>query len=112
MRMVLEDELDILVSLCFELVNFYEVLIPLDFKLTCMVWRVFVKLTSTHQARLMDRLNFNMATEVISQELYVQVVKLRQMLDNSLDEGTGKVMAKVMYILKLLISLGSSIMCG
>ena len=30
------------------------------------------------------------------------------MLENSLDEGTGKVMAKVMYMLKLLISLGSS----
>ena len=34
MRMVLEDELDILVSLFFELVNFHEFLIPLDFKLT------------------------------------------------------------------------------
>jgi hypothetical protein len=43
-----EDGLDILVGLCFELVNFHEVLIPLDFKLTCMVWRVYVKLTSTH----------------------------------------------------------------
>ena len=28
MRTVLEDELDILVGLCFELVNFYDVLIP------------------------------------------------------------------------------------
>ena len=86
MRMVLEDELDILVSLCFELVNFYEVLIPLDFKLTCMVWRVFVKLTSTHQARLVDRLNFTMAAEFISQELYAQMVKLRQMLKKVRDK--------------------------
>ena len=34
-----------------------------------------------------------------------------RMLENSLDEGTGKVMAKVMYMLKLLISLGSSQAC-
>ena len=33
MRTVLEDKLDILVGLCFELVNFHEVLIPLDFNL-------------------------------------------------------------------------------
>ena len=39
-RTVLEDELDILTSLCSELVNFHQILIPLDFKLTCMVWRV------------------------------------------------------------------------
>ena len=68
--------LDILVTLCFELVNFHEVQIPLDVKLTCVVWRVNVKLTSTHQARLVDRMNFTMATEVISQELYLQMVKL------------------------------------
>jgi hypothetical protein len=110
-RTVLEDELDIWVCLCFELVNFHEVLIPLDFKLTCMVWRVYMKLTSTHQASLVDRLNFTMATEVISSELYVQIFKLKQILENSFDEGTGKVMAKVMYMLKLLISLGSSQSC-
>ena len=39
-RTVLEDELDILTSLCSELVTFHQILIPLDFKLTCMVWRV------------------------------------------------------------------------
>ena len=33
MRTALEDKLDILVDLCFELVNFHEVLIPLDFNL-------------------------------------------------------------------------------
>ena len=41
-----------------------------------MVWRVFMKLTSTDQARLVDRWNFTTATEVISSELYVQIVKL------------------------------------
>lgn len=46
-------------------------------------------------------------TEVISQELCVKMVNLKQMLENSLDEGTGK----VMYMLKLLISLGSSPSC-
>jgi hypothetical protein len=72
-----------LVGLCFELVNFHEVLIPLD------------------------RLNFTMAMEVIN----VHIFKLRQMLENSLDEGTDKVMAKVMYMMKQLISLGSSQSC-
>ena len=38
-----------------------------------------MKLTSTHQARS----NFTMATEVISSDLYVQIFKLRQMLENS-----------------------------
>lgn len=35
-----------------------------------------MKLTSTDQARLVNRLNFTMAMEVISSELYVQIVKL------------------------------------
>eukprot|EP00092_Neocalanus_flemingeri_P105699 GFUD01135509.1.p2 GENE.GFUD01135509.1~~GFUD01135509.1.p2 ORF type:complete len:114 (+),score=46.95 GFUD01135509.1:304-645(+) len=83
-RTVLEDELDILVSLCSELVSFHQVVIPLDFKLTCMVWRVYVKLTSTHKTRLVDRLDL---TEVISSELCGQLAKFRQMLENSKDKG-------------------------
>ena len=105
MRTVLEDELDILLELCLELVNFHEILIPLDFKLTCMVWRVYVKLITTHQARMVDRFNFSQAPEVISKELYHQIVHLKQILRNNNDEGTGKVIAKVSYLMKLLISL-------
>jgi len=105
MRTVLEDELDILLELCLELVNFHEILIPLDFKLTCMVWRVYVILITTHQARMVDRFNFSQAPEVISKELHHQIVQLKQMLRNTKDEGTGKVIAKVSYLMKLLISL-------
>ena len=57
MRTGLEDKLDIFLDL--------------DFKLTCMVWRKFVKLTSTHQARLVDMLNSTIAREVIGSELDV-----------------------------------------
>ena len=106
MMTVLDNEVDILVSLCFELVNFHEVLIPLSLELTCMVWKVYLKLTSTHQARLVDRFNFTMATEVVSSELYVQMVQLRQMRENSSDEGKGMTNLKV--LLQLLISLGST----
>jgi hypothetical protein len=57
LRTGLEDKLDIFLDL--------------DFKLTCMVWRKFVKLTSTHQARLVDMLNSTIAREVIGSELDV-----------------------------------------
>ena len=106
MMTVLDNEVDILVSLCLELVKFHELLIPMDLELTCMVWKVYLKLTSTHQAWLVDRFNFTMATEVVSSELYVQMVQLRQMRENSSDEGKGMTNLKV--LLQLLISLGST----
>eukprot|EP00092_Neocalanus_flemingeri_P061071 GFUD01073348.1.p1 GENE.GFUD01073348.1~~GFUD01073348.1.p1 ORF type:complete len:217 (+),score=94.32 GFUD01073348.1:236-886(+) len=83
-RTVLEDELDILVSLCSELVSFHQVLIPLDFKLAvlaCMVWRVHVKLISTHKVRLVDRFDLTLAIEaIINSKLCGQLARFRQLL--------------------------------
>ena len=72
-RTVLEDELDILVTLCVDLVGFHDVLIPLDFKLACMVWRLYVKMTTTYHDRLYNKLNLVLAIEVLSKELTAQL---------------------------------------
>jgi len=111
MRTVLEDELDILISLCLELINFHDILIPLDFKLTCMVWKVYVKLTTTHQARMIEKFNFSQAPEIVSSELLKQLLQLKQMMMSPMDGGIGKVMAKVSYLIKLLTSLHNTPSC-
>ena len=61
-RTVLEDELELLVSLCNSLLGFHDILIPLDFKLTCMVWKLYLKLTTKHQVKLSNRLELSAAT--------------------------------------------------
>jgi hypothetical protein len=49
--------------------------------------------------------------EIQQKQLYVQMVNIRQMLEYSLDGGTGEVLAKSKYMMKLLISLGSTLSC-
>ena len=66
---VLEDELDILVELCRDLIGFHPTLVSLDFRLTCSVWRVYLHLTSSHHARLADRLQLGAAVELLYGEI-------------------------------------------
>ena len=68
-RTVLEDELDILVELCRDLIGFHPTLVSLDFRLTCSVWRVYLHLTSSHHARLADRLQLGAAVELLYGEI-------------------------------------------
>ena len=56
-------------------------MIPLDFKLTCMMWKLTS--SSTHQARLVDILELTLATVVVK-ELCDQLARLRQMLISGL----------------------------
>jgi len=107
-RTVLEDELDILITLCIDLVSFHDVLIPLDFKLACMVWRLYVKMTTTYHDRLYSRLNLVLAIEVLSKELTAQLINLRKLLQASQDDGVTKVIAKATYLTKLLVTLGAA----
>jgi len=102
-RTVLQDELNILVKLCEDLLEFHDVLIPLDFKLTCMVWKLYFKLTAKYQAKLVDRLDFSKATEKVSEELNKQYTNLRHLLETSAeDNNINKDVTKVAYLLKVV----------
>lgn len=102
-RTVLQDELNILVKLCEDLLEFHDVLIPLDFKLTCMVWKLYLKLTAKYQAKLVDRLDFSKATEKVSEELNKQYTNLRHLLETSAeDNNINKDVTKVAYLLKVV----------
>jgi len=102
-RTVLQDELDILVKLCEDLVNFHDVLIPLDFKMTCMAWKLYLKLTSKYQAKLFDKLDFSKATEKVSEELNKLYANLRHLLETSTeDNNINKDVTKVAYLLKVV----------
>ena len=57
-------------------------MIPLDFKLSCMMWKLAS--SSTHQARLVDILELTLATVVVNKELCGQLARLRQMLVSGL----------------------------
>ena len=102
-RTVLEDELELLVSLCNSLLGFHDILIPLDFKLTCMVWKLYLKLTTKHQVKLSNRLELSAATDKVSAELTKQYQKLRHLLlSPERDQNINKDVTKVAYLLKIV----------
>ncbi len=102
-RTVLEDELELLVSLCNSLLSFHDILIPLDFKLTCMVWKLYLKLTTKHQTKLSNRLELSAATEKVSSELTKQYQQLRhRLLSLEGDQNINKDVTKVAYLLKVV----------
>ena len=51
-RMILDDELDILVELCHSLITFHSVLITLDFRSACRCWQLYTRLAKKHVNRL------------------------------------------------------------
>ena len=53
-RIVLEDEQELLTGLCTQLLSLPALLTPLDFKLTRAVWKVYIELTERHQSWLSD----------------------------------------------------------
>ena len=102
-RTVLEDELKLLVDLCNSLLSFHDILIPLDFKLTCMVWKVFLKLTTKYQTKLSNRVELSAATEKVSSELVKQYRHLRHLLlSQEEDQNINKAVTKVAYLLKVV----------
>lgn len=102
-RTVLEDELDLLVTVCQDLVSFHDVLIPLDFKLTCMVWKLYLKLTTKYQSKLTDKLDFSKAMNKVSEELVKQYRNLRCQLETLTEDcNINKDVTKVAYLLKIV----------
>ena len=102
-RTVLEDELELLVKLCEDLINFHEVLLPLDFKLTCMVWKLYLNLTNKYHGKLENRIDFSKATEKVSHELVSQYSKLRKLLTTmTQDDNINKDVTKVAYLMKVV----------
>ena len=53
-KTVLEDELEMLVILCQDLVKFHEVLVCLDYKMCLMVWKTYLKFGSKYQTSLTE----------------------------------------------------------
>ena len=113
MRIVLEDELALLIILCQDLVGFHEVLVRLDFKLSLMVWKVYIQLTNKHQDKLHDQLDLSLATDKISSELRGNFRQLRSLLSSpEKDPNAVKITMKVVHFLKAFLlvaaqSLGS-----
>ena len=58
-----------------------------------MMWKLTS--SSTHQARLVDILELTLATVVVNKELCGQLARLRQMLEDSMEDGTWKMMTKL-----------------
>ena len=59
--------------------------------------KMYVKLTSssTHQAKLVNILELTQAMVVVNKELCGQLVRLRKMLEDSMEDGTWKMMTKL-----------------
>ena len=51
-RTVLEDELEIILELCSDLLNFHEILFSIDLKSCLFVWKLYGKLVKEHCDRL------------------------------------------------------------
>ena len=102
-RTVLEDELELLVKLCQDLVTFHDVLLPLDFKLTCMVWKLYLNLTNKYHGKLENKIDFSRATETVSQELVSQFTNLRNLMTTlTQDDNINKDVTKVAYLMKVV----------
>ena len=106
-RTVLEDELDILVELCRDLMGLHNTLVSLDFRLSCSVWRVYLHLTSSHHARLADRLHLGAAVELLSAEVVLCLERFREQFGKEAEERPGGV-AKMVTMLKLILAMGSA----
>ena len=68
-RIVQDEELKMLVTLCQDLVKFHDVLVRLDYKVCLTAWKSYLKLLSKYQARLRDQLDLAEVTEKISSVL-------------------------------------------
>ena len=102
-RTVLEDELELLVLVIDDLLGFHDVLIPLDFKLTCMVWKLYLKLTTKYQTKLVDKVDLGRAADKVSAELTKQFLHLRHLLTTlQEDRNINKEVTKVAYLLKVV----------
>merc|ERR1719431_1585010 len=110
-RPVLEDELDILTTLCQDLVSLHQSLFPLEFKSTLAVWKLYMSLTHTHQAKLSDRLDLSEAPEIICREASDLLDKLARLLGQQGDSSkeASKLIFKASSLVKLLLSLGDNL---
>ena len=103
-RLFLDDELALLVVLCQDLVDFHDVLVRLDFKLSLMVWRVYIQLTSKHQEKLTNQMDLSLATNKISSELIGNFRQLRSLLSSrEKDPNAVKITMKVVHFLKAFL---------
>ena len=103
-RIVLEEELAMLAILCQDLVGFHEVLVRLDIKLSLMVWKVYIQLTTKHQEKLSDQMDLSLATDKISAELIGNFRQLRGLLSLEEKDPTAvKVTMKVVHFLKAFL---------
>ena len=101
---VLEDDMELLVGTCQDLVLFHETLIQLDVKLSLMVWKVYIKLTNKHMKKLVEVIELSLATEKISSVIRTNFIQLRRSLSSQeKDPNVVKVTMKVVNFLKALL---------
>ena len=107
-RTILEEELEMLVILCQDLVKFHAVLVSLDYKMCLTVWKSYLKFLSKYQARLRDLLDLAEVTEKISSVVSVNYRELRRILSSHQeDKMVVKVTMKVVHFLRVLQSVAA-----
>ena len=107
-RTVLEDELEMLVILCQDLVKFHDVLVCLDFKMCLTVWKTYLKFVSKYQARLTEQLDLGEVTEKISSVVSANYRDLRRILSGTQEDKMAvKVTMKVVHFLRVLQSVAA-----
>ena len=109
-RPVLEEELEMLVLLCQDLVKFHDVLVSLDYKTSLNVWKTYLKFLSKYQTRLRDQLDLGEVTEKISSVVSVNYRELRRILScprPQEDKTVVKVTMKVVHFLRVLQSVAA-----
>ena len=107
-RTVLEEDLEMLVTLCQDLVKFHAVLVSLDYKMCLTVWKSYLKFLSKYQARLRDQLDLAEVTEKISSVVSTNYRELRRILSSlQEDKMVVKVTMKVVHFLRVLQSVAA-----
>ena len=109
-RTVLEDELEILVDLCKDLVRLHAIIIPLDFKLCLAIWKEYRFFVEKYQERLAERLQQGQAIEVLAAELVANLESQRNLGEGG-EEGVKEMeknVNKAGALMKLISNIAAA----
>jgi len=108
MRTVLEDELDILVELCSDLLAFHGVLFPVDLKTSFSVWKLYGKLLKDHHDRLRLKLDIEETLLVLLKET-IQTFHKFEEISQEQKEDSAKKMNRAVIALVFLVKIATNI---
>jgi len=110
-RSVLEDELCILIDLCQDLIDLHKALLPLEFKAVFGVWKLYNGFISSHKSKLLEKLNFGFAIEILSEDCVNILDKFNSMLEDeaTLARDLSKCLFKANHLLKVIQAIGDEV---